>query len=73
MIDHVHLLQTKLSGMQLKLGELEAGINDSVDNLENIQSDLEKFEGVNGDPKCLETYMKKLQVGYDIQTKPKIN
>lgn len=55
------------------MGELEAGINDSVDNLENIQSDLEKFEGVNGDPKCLETYMKKLQVGYDIQTKPKIN
>lgn len=59
---HFYILQTKLSGMQLKLGELEAGINDGVDNLENIQSDLEKFEGVNGDPKCLETYMKKLQV-----------
>lgn len=59
---HFYILQTKLSGMQLKLGELEAGINDGVDNLENIQSDLEKFEGVNGDPKCLETCMKKLQV-----------
>lgn len=50
--------------MQLKLGELEAGINDGIDNLEQIQSDLEKFEGVQGDPKCLETYMKKLQVRF---------
>lgn len=59
---YIYIFQMKLSGMQLKLGELEVGINDGVDNLENIQFDLEKFDGVNGDFKCLEMYMKKLQV-----------
>lgn len=59
---YFYIFQMKLSGMQLKLGELEVGINDGVDNLENIQFDLEKFEGVNGGFKCLEMYMKKLQV-----------
>jgi hypothetical protein len=56
-------LKGKLSSMQLKLGELEAGVNDSLDSLEKMQSDLETFDDVKGDSKCLETYMKKLQVG----------
>ncbi|KAK3083433.1 hypothetical protein FSP39_022457, partial [Pinctada imbricata] len=54
--------EVKLNQAQLKLGELESGMDDAVSNLQHIHQELENYDDVKGDPKCLETHMKKLQL-----------
>ena len=48
--------------MQMKIGEVEAGIDSAISSLEQAQDDLDNFEELIADPKSLETHMKKLQV-----------
>lgn len=48
--------------MQLKIGEVEEGMDEAIDSLTHAEHDLVTFDDVTGDPKCLETHMKKLQV-----------
>ena len=39
-------------------------MDDAINNLEHAHQELENYDDVRGDPKCLETHMKKLQVGF---------
>ncbi|XP_021351801.1 dystonin-like isoform X4 [Mizuhopecten yessoensis] len=54
--------EAKLKAMQLKLGEIEEGMDEAIDCLTHVHEDLATFDDVSGDPKCLETHMKKLQL-----------
>jgi len=48
--------------MQLQIGEVEAGLDDAINNLRESNQELESYDDIMGDPKYLETHVKKLQV-----------
>ncbi|CAE1316032.1 DST [Acanthosepion pharaonis] len=50
---------------QVKVGELEHAIESIMSNLENSKKDLGTLDNIIGDPKCIETQMKKLQLIQD--------
>lgn len=54
--------QACLHQTQVKVGELEHAIESIMSNLENSKKDLGTLDNIIGDPKCIETQMKKLQV-----------
>lgn len=64
MFTHFHTLyfQNRINQMQMKLGEVESGMDSAIKSLEQAQEDLDNFDEFVGDPKTLETHMKKLQV-----------
>ena len=48
--------------MQIKVGDLEKGMEDVIQSLEKAMTELNLMDIASGDPKCLETLMKKLNV-----------
>jgi hypothetical protein len=56
------IFQARINSMQMKIGEIETGMDSAISTLEQAQEDLDNFEEFVGDPKSLETHMKKLQV-----------
>lgn len=48
----------------MSIGQLEAGIDGTLQYLTDTEEKLVSFDDVKGDPKCIETYMKKLQVRF---------
>ena len=50
--------------MQVKVGEVTRAMDDVICALQQTNTDLEPMDKVKGDPKFLETYMRKLQVTY---------
>ncbi|CAL1534640.1 unnamed protein product [Lymnaea stagnalis] len=62
----------KLTDMQLKVGEVSQAMNDVITSLEDVQKDLSSADEVKGDPKFLETHMRKLQLAQaDLRNKEK--
>ncbi|XP_076088399.1 microtubule-actin cross-linking factor 1, isoforms 6/7-like isoform X5 [Mytilus galloprovincialis] len=53
--------ENRINQMQMKLGEVESGMDSAIKSLEQAQEDLDNFDEFVGDPKTLETHMKKLQ------------
>ncbi|KAL3854344.1 hypothetical protein ACJMK2_013617, partial [Sinanodonta woodiana] len=51
----------QINTMQIKIGDLDNAMSDAILVLQNSDQELASLENVNGDPKCLETHMKKLQ------------
>ncbi|ESO82078.1 hypothetical protein LOTGIDRAFT_237159 [Lottia gigantea] len=51
-----------LNDMQVKVGKLDHAMDDVVSAVNNVQKDLDNIESLNGDPKCLETKLRKLQL-----------
>ena len=58
-------LQARLNDMQVKVGEVERSMNDVIATLDQLDSDIKNQGDVSGDPKHLETILRKLQVGLD--------
>ncbi|KAL5005910.1 hypothetical protein ScPMuIL_017068 [Solemya velum] len=54
--------EASLNAMQLKTGELQSAMNDAMSSLGHAQEDLGKMNDPVGDPKHLETQMRKLQL-----------
>ena len=48
--------------MQVKVGEVDQSMHDVVATLDQLQKDIKNQEDVTGDPKHLETILRKLQV-----------
>ena len=48
--------------MQIKVGDLEKGMEDVIQSLEKAMTELNLMDIATGDPKYLETLMKKLNV-----------
>ena len=48
----------------MKVGDLEKGMEDVVHSLERAMTELNLMDIASGDPKCLETLMKKLNVNF---------
>lgn len=48
--------------MQVKVGEVDKAMDGVMGSLDTVQQDLEPLEHIKGDPKYLETHMRKLQV-----------
>ena len=46
------------------MGDLEKGMEDVVHSLERAMTELNLMDIASGDPKCLETLMKKLNVNF---------
>ena len=46
----------------MKVGDLEKGMEDVIHSLERAMTELNLMDIASGDPKCLETLMKKLNV-----------
>ncbi|GFN99913.1 microtubule-actin cross-linking factor 1 [Plakobranchus ocellatus] len=64
--------EAKLTEMQLKLGEVNQGMDDIITFLDGVQPALDAFDGVRGDPKCLEQHMRRLQLMQaDVRNKEK--
>ena len=55
-------LQAKLNDMQVKVGEVDRSMSDVIATLEQLQTDIKNQGDVTGDPKHLETILRKLQV-----------
>ena len=55
-------LQAKLNDMQVKVGEVDRSMGDVIATLEQLQTDIKNQGDVTGDPKHLETILRKLQV-----------
>lgn len=58
--------QGKLADMQLKVGEISQAMSDIITALDAAEADLNSADQVKGDPKFLETQIRKLQVSYEI-------
>ncbi|XP_041374834.1 LOW QUALITY PROTEIN: microtubule-actin cross-linking factor 1-like [Gigantopelta aegis] len=54
--------ESKLNDMQVKVGEVTRAMDDIICALQQANSDLEPMDKVKGDPKFLETHMRKLQL-----------
>ncbi|XP_005100351.2 microtubule-actin cross-linking factor 1 [Aplysia californica] len=54
--------ETKLTDTQLKVGEVSQAMDDMISSLHVAQEELEHFDEIKGDPKFLETHMRKLQL-----------
>ena len=54
--------QAKLNDMQVKVGEVDRSMSDVIATLEQLQTDIKNQSDVTGDPKHLETILRKLQV-----------
>ena len=52
--------------MQVKVGDLEKGMEDIIHSLERAMTELNLMDIASGDPKCLETLMKKLNVNFPL-------
>ena len=48
----------------MKVGDLEKGMEDIIHSLERAMTELNLMDIASGDPKCLETLMKKLNVNF---------
>ena len=48
--------------MQVKVGEVDRSMSDVIATLDQLQADIENQGDVTGDPKHLETILRKLQV-----------
>ena len=48
----------------MKVGDLEKGMEDVIHSLERAMTELNLMDIASGDPKCLETLMKKLNVNF---------
>ena len=55
-------MQARLQEMQVKVGDIEKGMLDVTNSLEHAMSGLNLMDIASGDPKCLETHIKKLNV-----------
>ena len=58
--------------MQVKVGDLEKGMEDVIQSLEHAMTELNLMDIATGDPKYLETLMKKLNVNFQfyVQDQP---
>jgi hypothetical protein len=56
------LFQAKVNEMQVKVGEVDRSMDDVIATLDQLQDDIKNQEDVTGDPKHLETILRKLQV-----------
>ena len=58
--------------MQVKVGDLEKGMEDVIQSLEHAMTELNLMDIATGDPKYLETLMKKLNVNFrfNVQDQP---
>ena len=54
--------QAKLNDMQVKVGEVDRSMSDVIATLDQLQTDIKNQGDVIGDPKHLETILRKLQV-----------
>ncbi|XP_067685972.1 microtubule-actin cross-linking factor 1, isoforms 6/7-like isoform X1 [Haliotis asinina] len=54
--------EAKLNDMQVKVGEVDKAMSGVMTSLDAVQKDLEPLEHIKGDPKFLETHMRKLQL-----------
>ena len=54
--------QKSLKDAMVRLGELDHAMDDVIEVLQKTQNDLQQLEDVYGDPKFVETHLKKLQV-----------
>lgn len=52
----------------IKLGELDTSLEDVNGYLQQVEDELSQLDNVHGDPKYLETHIKKLKVGVRLQT-----
>lgn len=60
--NYFHILQAQLHEMQVKVGDLEKGMEDVIQSLEKAMTELNLMDIATGDPKYLETLIKKLNV-----------
>lgn len=58
--------QTKLNDMLVKIGKLDYSMEDVMSTLEQLQADIKSQRNNNGDPKYLETILRKLQVNIPV-------
>lgn len=56
------LLQQALQDTLIKLGELDTSLEDVNGYLQQVEEELSDLDNVHGDPKYLETHIKKLKV-----------
>ncbi|KAK7501339.1 hypothetical protein BaRGS_00007464, partial [Batillaria attramentaria] len=54
--------EAKLNDMQVKVGEVDRSMSDVIATLDQLQTDIKNQEDVSGDPKHLETILRKLQL-----------
>ncbi|XP_070185712.1 microtubule-actin cross-linking factor 1, isoforms 6/7-like isoform X4 [Littorina saxatilis] len=54
--------EAKLNEMQVKVGEVDKSMSDVIATLDQLQTDIKNQSDVNGDPKHLETILRKLQL-----------
>ncbi|PVD38689.1 hypothetical protein C0Q70_01309 [Pomacea canaliculata] len=54
--------ETKLNDMLVKIGKLDYSMEDVMSTLEQLQADIKSQRNNNGDPKYLETILRKLQL-----------
>lgn len=55
-------LQQALQDTLIKLGELDTSLEDVNGYLQQVEDELSELDHVHGDPKYLETHVKKLKV-----------
>lgn len=55
-------MQQELQDNLLKLGELDTSLEDVNGYLQQVEDELSELDNVHGDPKYLETHIKKLKV-----------
>lgn len=51
--------------MQLKVGEVNQAMEDIITSLDQTQNELNDVDDIKGDPKFMETHLRKLQVCSD--------
>jgi hypothetical protein len=59
---YLFLFQAKVNEMQVKVGEVDRSMDDVIATLDQLQYDIKNQKDVTGDPKHLETILRKLQV-----------
>ncbi|XP_036368174.1 microtubule-actin cross-linking factor 1 isoform X4 [Octopus sinensis] len=57
--------QSNLNETQVKVGEIDHAIENVLGSLTGIKTDIDTLDEVIGDPKCIETQLKKLQLIQD--------
>ncbi|GAB1607826.1 dystonin isoform X7 [Argonauta hians] len=57
--------ESNLNETQVKVGEIDHAIDNVLESLNRIKLDIDQLDEVIGDPKCVETQLKKLQLIQD--------
>lgn len=58
--------QTELRGALIELGEVEHAVEDVMGLLQQVETDLQQFGEVYGDPRHIEVHLRKIQVRWSV-------